>query len=120
MSTFDPEIVDELRELLGDQLNLIASEFEQQLVEQLPLLQTALAQAHFAETTRIAHLLKGSAANLGAFALADAAAGLEKAARAADAATCATCGVELEQVSAATRAELRELAILPPAAPHPQ
>lgn len=80
MACLDDEVIDELREILGDDLSMIAEAFVSQYHELLPALSAAQDAADWPEVARLAHLLKGSAGNLGVRALATALLDLERAA----------------------------------------
>lgn len=70
MPCLDAEVIDELRDILGEDLNAVADEFVAQFREQIALLPARSAAGDWPEVARVAHLLKGSAGNLGATALA--------------------------------------------------
>ncbi|WPL17942.1 TMAO reductase sytem sensor TorS [Thiorhodovibrio winogradskyi] len=84
MPCLDPEIINELQDILGEDLNAVADEFVDQLREQIVPLRAAQEAQDWSEVARIAHLLKGSAGNLGASALAAQILSLERAARAGE------------------------------------
>jgi len=72
--------LDELVTLLGDEFREITQLFVDQLDDEVAQLQAARAGQDWRLLNRRAHALKGSSGNMGAMALAQAAAALEKAA----------------------------------------
>ncbi|MBK1640717.1 hypothetical protein CKO12_02240 [Chromatium okenii] len=115
MMYLDDEVLNELLEILGEEdLCAITTSFVEQLTQQLTDLATYCAQAELAETARIAHSLKGGAGNLGANALSDAAAVLERQARAGAAEQVLAAMQALPDVAHQTVAALRERGYLPP------
>ncbi len=89
MACLDAEVIAELRDILGEDLNAVAAEFALQFNEQLGPLRASVQAEDWREVARVAHLLKGSAGNLGASALAARVLLLERAARADDGETAA-------------------------------
>jgi HPt (histidine-containing phosphotransfer) domain-containing protein len=77
----DMALIEELREVLESEFNQIVDAFITQAEEQKPVLQSSYERGDLLELSKTVHLIKGSAANLGAQALATAAAQLELAAR---------------------------------------
>lgn len=80
----DTEALDDLREVLGDELDEIVEQFVAQLDEQVDAVREALAAADRQQVVESAHSLKGGAGNFGANRLAAIAAAIERAARDAD------------------------------------
>jgi HPt (histidine-containing phosphotransfer) domain-containing protein len=107
MPCLDGDVLAELREILGDDLNAVAVEFVAQFNDLLIPLRAAQQAANWPEVRRIAHLLKGSAGNLGIHPLAARLLALEQAARAGDADTVAR---ELEDATALGADCIEELA----------
>ncbi|MBK5967029.1 hypothetical protein CCR95_23910 [Thiocystis minor] len=109
MTYLDIEVLDELLEILGEEdLRAITDSFVDQLGHQLTALDTHLDQADHAEIARIAHSLKGGAGNLGALALSEAAAALERHAREGDADMTSSIMTNLPEIARQTVAELSE------------
>lgn len=114
MTYFDNEVLDELLEILGEEdLCAITASFVDQLGNQLAELTAHCANAELAEVSRIAHSLKGGAGNLGAIALSDVAAALERHSRAGDAGLTGAALETLPAVAQHTIAELRQRGYLP-------
>ena len=115
MMYLDDEVLNELLEILGEEdLCAITTSFVEQLTQQLRDLTTYCAQAELAETARIAHSLKGGAGNLGANALSEAAAALERYARAGAAEQVNVAMTTLPEIANQTVAALHERGYLPP------
>ncbi|AFL72703.1 Hpt domain-containing protein [Thiocystis violascens] len=109
MTYLDTDVLDELLEILGDEdLRSITDSFVEQLGHQLTALDTQLEQTNFAEIARIAHSLKGGAGNLGAIALSETAAALERHAREGDADMTSSVMTTLPELARQTVAELSE------------
>ncbi|MBV5308235.1 Hpt domain-containing protein [Chromatium okenii] len=114
MTYFDNEVLDELVEILGEEdLCAITASFVDQLGNQLAELTAHSANAELTEISRIAHSLKGGAGNLGAVALSDVAAAVERHSRAGDSGLTATAMAKLPEVVQQTIAELRQRGYLP-------
>ena len=77
----DVSVLDELRELLGEELGEIVGHFVVQLDEQVNSVRDALAVADRQRIIESAHSLQGGAANFGANRLSSIAAAIERAAR---------------------------------------
>ena len=106
MTYLDIDVLDELLDILGEEdLRSITDSFVDQLGHQLTALAT---QADLAEIACIAHSLKGGAGNLGALALSEAAAALERHARAGEADMTASSLTTLPEIARQTVAELSE------------
>ena len=109
MTYLDIDVLDELLDILGEEdLRSITDSFVDQLGHQLTALATQSEQADLAEIARIAHSLKGGAGNLGALALSEAAAALERHARAGEADMTASSLTTLPEIARQTVAELSE------------
>lgn len=107
MAYLDTEILDELLEILGnDDLCAIAQSFADQLDRQLAALGD-VSGSDLTETARIAHSLKGGAGNLGAHALSEVAATLERSARDGDSAKASAVMASLPDIAHRTLAELK-------------
>lgn len=78
MTCLDVQMLAELAEALGDELKEITGYFIEQLEGQVADIQAAHAAGDPQRLNRLAHALKGSAANMGAVSLAQAAASIEK------------------------------------------
>ncbi len=111
MALLDLDIVTELRMILEDDIHAVAMQFAEQLHEQLSALKLAQTAADFEQIKRVAHLLKGSAANLGAADLAVTAATLERAAQQNDTAQITSLLFTLPELAQSTLTALRELGI---------
>lgn len=88
MTCLDHDVIAELRDILGEELQEIVTEFVDQFREHAPLMRASLQRGDLHELSRIAHQLKGSASNFGARALAERCLVLESAARAEDEQAC--------------------------------
>ncbi|MBB1127177.1 Hpt domain-containing protein [Thiospirillum jenense] len=111
MALLDLDIISELRMILEDDIHAVATQFAEQLHEQLTALQLAQAAEDFDQIKRVAHLLKGSAANLGATDLATAAATLERAAQHTDMTQITPLLFTLPELAQTTLMALRDLGI---------
>lgn len=89
MPCLDADVIAELGDILGEDLNAVAAEFASQFKELVLLLEASCQAGNWPEVARVAHLLKGSAGNLGASPLAARLRALEQAARAGDGETTA-------------------------------
>ncbi len=109
MTYLDTEVLDELLEILGEEdLRAISGSFVDQLGHQLTELQEHLARSELTGIARVAHSLKGGAGNLGAIALSEMAATLERHARDGDSAMASSIVTSLPEIASQTVAELRE------------
>ena len=116
MSCLDTEILEELRDLLGvDELHAITGAFITQLEVQLEQLARYAAETDLEGAGRVAHSLKGGAGNLGASQLSEAAAAIERRARAGDTAGFASGLATLPALARLTVAELQALGYAPAA-----
>ena len=70
MSALDPQQLNELIDLMGDDLGNLVDAFLRDSADRLHHLQLALQQQDWDNARRQAHSLKGSSSNLGAVALA--------------------------------------------------
>lgn len=94
--------------LLGDEFREIVQLFVDQLDEELAQLQAARASEDWRQLNRRAHALKGASGNMGALALAESAASLEKAALVPDVATIDQSMSAIEALAPQTVAALRD------------
>jgi HPt (histidine-containing phosphotransfer) domain-containing protein len=109
MTYLDTEVLNELLEILGEEdLRTITDSFVDQLGHQLADLSRYGADADLTETARIAHSLKGGAGNLGANALSEIAASLERHARDGDLAMASADLTTLPEIARHTVDELME------------
>jgi HPt (histidine-containing phosphotransfer) domain-containing protein len=112
MPCLDADVIAELREILGEDLNAVASEFVDQFNELLVPLRASAEASTWPEVARLAHLLKGSAGNLGATALAAAFLALERAAQAGDGETVTRELIAVDGFGADCITELQALGLL--------
>ncbi|MBK1695144.1 hypothetical protein CKO09_10390 [Chromatium weissei] len=113
MTYFDNEVLNELLEILGkEDLCAITTSFVDQLDNQLVELTAHCANAELAEMSRIAHSLKGGAGNLGAIALSDIAAAVERHSRSGNTELVTTAMTALPEIAQQTIIELRQLGYL--------
>ncbi|WP_200331090.1 Hpt domain-containing protein [Thiocystis violacea] len=116
MRYLEKAVLDELSDLLGfDEVRKVTRIFVDHFDVQVVELKRCLACSDIAEATRIAHGIKGSAANLGAQVLADAAAGIERSTRAGDLAAAADVLDRLAPIYDGTRREMQAHGFLDPA-----
>lgn len=114
MTYLDTEVLDELLEILGEEdLRAITDSFAEQLGRQLSELSEYSTHPNLTETARIAHSLKGGAGNLGANALSELAAALERHARDGNADMATSVLASLPEIARLTVAELREGGYMP-------
>lgn len=106
MTCLDNDVINELREILGDDLGAVADEFINQFHDLFLPLQAACKAADWSEAARLAHLLKGSAGNLGVRALASELLTLEQAAGAEQAETASQALDRVDQLAPGCIAEL--------------
>lgn len=108
-ATLDMRVIDELREVLGDDLNEIFGQFLFQLDDQVQRIGAALTTGDAQRVRESAHAVKGCAANLGVSALAAIAATIESRAREGDLASAAQSFATLPPCAAHSVAMLAEL-----------
>ena len=77
----DPEVLEDLRELLGDEVDRLIDVFLEDTPRLLASLENAVDGPDYAALREAAHSLKSSAANLGAMSLSAAARRIESGAR---------------------------------------
>ncbi|MDH5432368.1 MAG: Hpt domain-containing protein [Gammaproteobacteria bacterium] len=80
-SYIDSNALDELRILMGDELKLLYETFLEDATAKVQQLEGVAAEQDFDKTGRLAHSLKGSSRNIGAFYLSDLCESLEKSAK---------------------------------------
>jgi HPt (histidine-containing phosphotransfer) domain-containing protein len=80
----DTAALDELRQALGEDLAAIIDEFLLELDSMVGVIEVAVEAGNPSATAKHAHALKGSAGNMGAVALADVSAQIERFAKAGD------------------------------------
>lgn len=110
----DVSVLDELREVLGEELGEIVGHFVVQLDEQVNSVRDALAVADRQRIIETAHSLKGGAANFGANRLSSIAAAIERAARDEDLSRAASAHAALAQTKRDTVGRLVELGYCKP------
>jgi HPt (histidine-containing phosphotransfer) domain-containing protein len=107
MTYLDSQVLGTLLEVLGeDDLFEITERFVEQFEIQLRELDQSLACGDLAGCARVAHSLKGGGGNIGANALSDAAAALERHARAGDAVMAVAIMESVPDIARNTVAEL--------------
>jgi HPt (histidine-containing phosphotransfer) domain-containing protein len=99
--------LDELIASLGNEFLDLVRQFATKLPEEVAAMQDALGRGDCLALQRAAHTLKGSSSHLGALALSDCAAQLERAARAEDVEACAREMQRLIALAGETVAALR-------------
>lgn len=111
-AVLDPETVQNLRELAGDDLTFIpqiVDLFLKNAAEKLVTISESLKAGKFAEAAALCHQLKSSSGNLGALELGKAFAALEQAALAKNAGTAAILEARLRALYPIAEAALRAL-----------
>lgn len=107
MSHLNHEVLDTLREALGDSdFFEVTNTFVQQFERQLQALIQHAERRELSDCAGILHSLKGGAGNIGAQALAETANAFEQQAREED---CCILGTMIEALSNTTRATIDEL-----------
>lgn len=113
MTCLDDEVLNELHDILEDELNRVALEFVRQFREEVAKLRDGSEEVSCEQIARTAHLLKGSAGNLGATALATQLVSVERAARAGDGELAWRELSAAEELSETCFAELAAKGLLP-------
>ncbi|TSE27531.1 TMAO reductase sytem sensor TorS [Tepidimonas sediminis] len=103
----DTTNLDDMLAMLGDEFRDIVRQFVDQLEPDVAGITAARAAADWDTLVRLAHTLKGSSGNMGAVALADQAARIERAARARDGAQADAALDGLQALARQTVAALR-------------
>lgn len=102
----------ELQEILGDELQGITELFAEQVVKEAAALDEQVQQRNLDAVARHAHAMKGSCGNVGAMALSNWAATLEKIAKTGDHTAVATAAAELPDLLGRSLAAMREAGYL--------
>lgn len=115
MTCLDVQMLGELAEALGEELKEITGYFIGQLDGQVADIQSAHDAGDSQRLNRLAHALKGSAANMGAVSLAQAAASIEKLAQRGDMEPTGLLVASLPGLAAEAAAALRAAGFAHPA-----
>lgn len=108
MTTIDQQQYDELRRIMGSDIDVLVASFERDCQLRIADAQEALADSDFERLRRIAHTLKGGALGMAALALAEECKCLEGAAKSADSAAATPALRRVEEYLAITLRVLRE------------
>lgn len=104
----DTAALDELKEALGEDLAAIIDDFLRQLDGMVGVIEAATMAGNPCATAKNAHALKGSAGNVGAVALADVSAQIERLATAGDMESARLVCASLSVTAATSARVIRE------------
>jgi len=104
----DTAALDELKEALGEDLAAIIDEFLLQLDSMVGVIEAAMEADNPSATAKHAHALKGSAGNMGAVALADVSAQIERLAKTGDMASARQLCASLRAIAATSAKTIRD------------
>jgi len=108
MTTIDQQQYDELRRIMGSDIDVLVASFERDCQQRIADAQDAFAASDFERLRRIAHTLKGGALGMAALALAEECKCLEGAAKDTDSAAANLALRRVEEHFATTLRVLRE------------